>query len=84
MGAANKKLPLLKGLLEQTLVNLDNAHLGLIAHKLRYWSLRAQNPSEQQPSCGLAVVLRDGRRIEVQRDFDGHTFERLMSALERV
>jgi hypothetical protein len=39
---------------------------------------------EQQPSCGLAVVLRDGRRIEVQRDFDGHTFERLMSALERV
>jgi hypothetical protein len=39
---------------------------------------------ERQPSCGLAVVLRDGRRIEVQRDFDGHTFERLMSALERV
>jgi hypothetical protein len=39
---------------------------------------------EQQPSCGLAVVLRDGRRIEVQRDFDGHTFERLMSALERA
>ena len=40
--------------------------------------------AEQQPSCGLAVVLQDGRRIEVQRDFDVHTFERLMSALERV
>ena len=39
---------------------------------------------EQQPSCGLAVVLPDGRRIEVQRDFDVHTFERLMGALERV
>jgi hypothetical protein len=40
--------------------------------------------AEQQASCGLAVVLPDGRRIEVQRDFDVHTFERLMSALERV
>ena len=41
-------------------------------------------PAEQQASCGLAVVLPDGRRIEVQRDFDVHTFERLISALERV
>jgi len=40
--------------------------------------------AEQQPGCGLAVVLPDGRRIEVLRDFDVHTFERLMSALERV
>jgi hypothetical protein len=40
--------------------------------------------AEQQPSCGLAVVLPGGRRIEVQRDFDVHTFERLLSALERV
>ena len=40
--------------------------------------------AEQQPSCGLAVVLPQGRRIEVQRNFDVHTFERLMSALERV
>jgi hypothetical protein len=40
--------------------------------------------AEQQPSCGLAVVLSSGRRIEVHRDFDVHTFERLMSALERV
>ena len=41
-------------------------------------------PAEQQASCGLAVVLSGGRRIEVQRDFDVPTFERLMSALERV
>jgi hypothetical protein len=41
-------------------------------------------PAEQQASCGLAVVLSGGRRIEVQRDFDGHTFERLVNVLERV
>jgi hypothetical protein len=41
-------------------------------------------PAEQQASCGLAVVLLGGRRIEVQRDFDGPTFERLMSVLERA
>jgi hypothetical protein len=40
--------------------------------------------AEQRGGCGLAVVLSRGRRIEVQRDFDVHTFERLMSALERV
>lgn len=40
--------------------------------------------AEQQPSCGLAFVLPDGRRIEVQRDFDVHTFERLVTALERM
>ena len=41
-------------------------------------------PAEQQASCGLAVVLSGGHRIEVQRDFDVHTLERLMNALERV
>jgi len=41
-------------------------------------------PAEHQESCGLAVVLSGGRRIEVQHDFDVHTFERLMSVLERV
>src|SRR5580704_427400 len=40
-------------------------------------------PAEQQGSCGLAVVLSGGRRIEVHRNFDVHTFERLMSVLER-
>ena len=39
--------------------------------------------TQQEPSCGLAVVLPGGRRIEVHRDFDTSTFERLVSALER-
>jgi len=41
-------------------------------------------PKPQEPSCGLAVVLPGGRRIEVHPDFDTSTFERLVSALERV
>jgi hypothetical protein len=41
-------------------------------------------PTPHEPSCGLALVLPGGRRIEVQRDFDVHTFERLMSVLERM
>ena len=41
-------------------------------------------PAEQQTSCGLAVVLAGGRRIEVGCDFDTHTLERLLSVLERV
>ena len=41
-------------------------------------------PAEHQSTCGLAVVLPGGRRIEVQREFDTHTFERLMSVLERT
>jgi hypothetical protein len=40
--------------------------------------------TEREPSCGLIVMLSGGRRIEVQRDFDTHTFERLVSVLERV
>ena len=40
--------------------------------------------SKSELSCGLAVALSSGRRIEVQRDFDTHTFERLLSVLERV
>ncbi len=30
---------------------------------------------QQEPSCGLAVVLPSGRRIEVHPDFDTNTFE---------
>jgi len=40
-------------------------------------------PVEHRASCGLAVVLSSGHRIEVQRDFDVHTLERLVSVLER-
>ncbi len=47
--------------------------------------LAIRKPAVEHPaSCGLAVVLPGGRRIEVQCDFDTHTFERLMSVLERV
>ncbi|HKV82239.1 MAG TPA: hypothetical protein VJP02_29090 [Candidatus Sulfotelmatobacter sp.] len=40
--------------------------------------------TQHESSCGLAVMLPGGRRIEVHRDFDANTFERLVSALERV
>jgi hypothetical protein len=43
-----------------------------------------KSPAERDPSCGLAVVLSGGRRIEVRPDFDTNTFERLLSALERA
>ncbi len=45
---------------------------------------RKSPPTQHEPSCGLAVVLSGDRRIEVQRDFDMNTFERLVNALERV
>jgi len=41
-------------------------------------------PTPHEPSCGLAVVLPGGRRIEVHPDFDTSTFERLVNALERM
>ena len=43
-----------------------------------------KSPTQQEPSCGLAVVLPGGRRIEVHPDFDTNTFERLVSLLERA
>ena len=43
-----------------------------------------KSPKQQEPSCGLAVVLPGGRRIEVHPDFDTNTFERLVSVLEQV
>jgi len=43
-----------------------------------------KSPTQHEPSCGLAVVLSGGRRIEVQRDFDTTTFERLVSVLEQA
>ena len=41
-------------------------------------------PMQREPSCGLAVVLSGGRRIEVHPDFDTNTFERLVGTLERA
>ena len=43
-----------------------------------------KSPKPHEPSCGLAVVLPGGRRIEVHPDFDTSTFERLMGILERA
>ena len=43
-----------------------------------------KSPTQHEPSCGLAVVLSGGRRIEVHPDFDTSTFERLVSMLERA
>jgi len=43
-----------------------------------------ESPTQHEPSCGLAVVLSGGRRIEVHPDFDPRTLERLVSALERA
>jgi hypothetical protein len=43
-----------------------------------------KSPAQHESNCELAVVLPDGRRIEVHPDFDTNTFEHLASALERV
>jgi len=43
-----------------------------------------KSPTQHEPSCGLAVVLSGGRRIEVHAEFDTNTFERLVSVLERA
>jgi hypothetical protein len=43
-----------------------------------------KSPKQHEPSCGLAVMLPGGRRIEVHPDFDTRTFERLVCAPERV
>jgi len=43
-----------------------------------------KSPTQQEPSCGLAVVLPGGRRIEVHPDFDTSTFERVVGILERA
>ena len=40
-----------------------------------------KSTSQSESSCGLAVVLSGGRRIEVERDFDAHTFERLVTVI---
>jgi hypothetical protein len=43
-----------------------------------------KSPRSRDSTCGLAVVLPGGRRIEIHADFDTSTFERRVSALERV
>jgi hypothetical protein len=41
-----------------------------------------KSPTQHESSCGLAVVLRGGHRIEVHPGFDTSTFERLVGILE--
>ena len=43
-----------------------------------------KSPKPKELSCGLAVVLPGGRRIEVHPDFDTSTFEPLVGILERA
>ena len=43
-----------------------------------------KSPKQHEPSCGLAVVVPGGHRIEVHPDFDTNTFERLVGILERA
>jgi|SRR5258706_9759046 len=55
------------------------------AHRLVPVELATQkSPTQHERSCGLAVVLPGGRRIEGHPDFDTSTFERLVSVLEQV
>ena len=35
-------------------------------------------------TCALEVVLAEGRRIEVRRDFDAETLARLIRTLEEI
>ena len=43
-----------------------------------------KSPMQPGASCGLAVVLPGGRRIDVHPDFDTSTLERLVGILERA
>ncbi len=43
-----------------------------------------KSPKQHERSCGLAMVLPGGRRIEVHPDFDTSTLERLVGILERI
>jgi len=43
-----------------------------------------KSPTQPEPSCGLAVVLPSGLRIEIYPEFDTNTFKRLVGVLERV
>jgi hypothetical protein len=46
--------------------------------------LARKSPTRLAATCGLAVLLPAGRRIEVHPDFDTSTFERLVGILERA
>ena len=47
------------------------------------WGGRKQS-AEHAGSCGLSVVLRSGREIAVNTDFDAATLQRLVEVLETM
>jgi hypothetical protein len=53
---------------------------GLVAVE---WSGKKQSV-ERASSCGLSVVLRSGREIAVNTDFDAATLQRLVEVLETM
>jgi hypothetical protein len=53
---------------------------GLLAVELR----DRQGDRDRKTECGLAVVLSNGRRVEVGAAFDGLTLQRLLRVLETV
>jgi|ERR1035438_7223252 hypothetical protein len=46
--------------------------------------IRTASGSSASSSSGLVVGLSSGRRIEVNRGFDGATLERLLTVLDKV
>jgi hypothetical protein len=46
--------------------------------------MRTASGSSASNSSGLVVGLMSGRRIEVNRGFDGATLERLLTLLDKV
>jgi hypothetical protein len=46
--------------------------------------IRAESGRPASTSSGLVVGLTSGRRIEVNRGFDGTTLERLLTVLDKV
>ncbi len=46
--------------------------------------IRTASGSSASHSSGLVVALTGGRRIEVNRSFDGTTLERLLAVLDKV
>ncbi len=45
---------------------------------------RIQRNGSGAGTCSLEVVLAEGRRIEVRRDFDAETLARLIRTLEEI
>ena len=58
----------------------EAAHGGLVAVELAGTKWATDGDS----SCGLALVLSRGRRIEVEAGFDGPTLQRLINLLEKM